>query len=121
MNRSYMMQGHFKDDMLEGEGSRTFSSGKSLTGTWSKNQLIVGKMDNPDGTMYEGEFLGGRPHGNGAKVIGAGKRYEGMFSVGRPWGRGTKVLDGRRIEGHWDRTTFVEGVATERKINEFDR
>ena len=116
-----MMQGHFKDDMLEGEGSRTFSSGKSLTGTWSKNQLIVGKMDNPDGTMYEGEFLGGRPHGNGAKVIGAGKRYEGMFSVGRPWGRGTKVLDGRRIEGHWDRTMFVEGVATERKINEFDR
>ena len=72
--------------MLEGEGSRIYASGKTLTGTWSENMLVKGKMVNTDGTTYEGDWVGGRPHGTGIKVISGGKRYEGMFSVGRPWG-----------------------------------
>ena len=59
----YTIKGSFKDDMLEGEGSRTYSNGKTLTGTWSENFLTNGKMVNSDGTTYEGEWVGGRPHG----------------------------------------------------------
>ena len=63
------MKGEFKNDILNGIGSRTYASGKSLTGTWSENQLVSGKLNNTDGTTYEGEWVGGRPHGLGVKII----------------------------------------------------
>ena len=103
----FKIKGTFKNDQLEGEGTRTYSSGKTLSGEWSENLLVTGKLINIDGTTYEGDWVGGRPHGTGVKVISGGKRYEGMFSVGRPWGIGTKVSGEERTEGYWDRAKFV--------------
>ena len=116
----YVIKGVFKDDTLEGEGTRTYASGKTVQGTWSQGQFIQGKMVNIDGTTYEGEWVGGRPHGTGVKVISGGKRYEGMFSLGRPWGKGAKVSENSRVEGYWDRQKFVEGQPSEEKLNEFN-
>ena len=99
----YTLRGNFKDDTLDGEGSRTYASGKTLHGTWSQGHFCKGKMINIDGTTYEGDWVGGRPHGHGVKVISGGKRYEGMFSLGRPWGKGAKVSETTRIDGYWDR------------------
>lgn len=99
----YTLTGTFKDDFLDGEGSRTYSSGKTLQGTWFEGHFCSGKMVNIDGTTYEGDWVGGRPHGFGVKVISGGKRYEGMFSLGRPWGKGAKVSNNTRVEGFWDR------------------
>ena len=115
----YTIRGEFKDDMLDGEGTRTYSSGKTLTGTWSENMLARGKMVNTDGTAYDGDWVGGRPHGHGVKVISGGKRYEGMFSVGRPWGSGAKVAGDSRAVGYWERAKFVDGEAPEEKAKEF--
>ena len=114
------MQGNFKCDKLDGEGSRVYASGKTLIGTWKENQLDQGKLNNIDGTTYEGGWVGGRPHGTGIKVISGGKKYEGMFSVGRPWGIGTKVSADNRLDGYWDRAKFVEGQASEEKTREFN-
>lgn len=76
---------------LVGEGTRTYQSGKTLRGIWVENELVSGKLYNIDGTTYEGEWMGGRPHGMGVKTISGGKRYEGMFFLGRPWGKGAKI------------------------------
>lgn len=105
--------------MLDGEGSRTYTSGKTITGIWSEGHFSKGKMINIDGTTYDGEWVGGRPHGTGIKVISGGKRYEGMFSVGRPWGKGAKVSGESRTEGYWDRAKFIEGEPSEEKLAEF--
>lgn len=94
---------------LDGDGTRNYSSGKSLQGHWLENELIKGKLYNTDGTTYEGEWLGGRPHGIGVKTISAGKRYEGMFYLGRPWGKGVKInVDEHRDEGYWDGGKFIK-------------
>ena len=77
-------------------------------------------MVNIDGTTYDGEWVGGRPHGTGIKTISGGKRYEGMFSVGRPWGKGAKVSGDKRVDGYWDRAKFVEGQASDEKIKQFE-
>lgn len=80
---------------------------------------MTGKITNTDGTTYEGEWIGGRPHGHGVKVLSGGKRYEGMFSVGRPWGIGGKVSGDRRDDGYWDKAKFISGPAPDGKIDEF--
>ena len=114
------MQSTFKDGMLKGEGQRTYSSGKTVEGIWADNQLVRGKMSLTDGTMYEGEWVGGRPHGMGIKTISGGKRYEGMFSVGRPWGKGAKVSAQKREEGYWEKAKFIVGETPPEKLNEFN-
>ena len=116
----YTIKGMFKDDVLSGEGERTYSSGKTLKGVWNENLLVTGCLVNIDGTTYDGEWVGGRPHGNGVKTISGGKRYEGMFSVGRPWGKGAKVSNDKRVDGYWDRAKFIEGEASEDKIKQFN-
>lgn len=78
--------------------------------------MIKGKLFNPkDNKTYDGEWLGGRPHGFGVKTISEGKRYEGMFYLGRPWGKGAKIdVNEKKDEGYWDaRGKFVKGQVTE--------
>lgn len=110
--KTYTISGRFIRGCLNGEGTRTYISGKTLRGNWVDNELVTGKLYNTDGTTYEGEWLGGRPHGIGVKTI-TGKRYEGMFYLGRPWGKGTKIdSDEKKIEGFWDGSTFKKGNPT---------
>ena len=112
-----MIRGAFRDDMLNGEGKRKYTtSKKELEGFWVDNELIQGKMTLADGTTYEGPFVGGRPHGLGVKTIPGGKRYEGMFSRGRPWGMGTKVQGKVREHGYWEGLKFIiDFVSTEKE------
>ena len=120
LKSGYKIHGIFKEDQLDGSGTRNYSSGKSITGQWRENILISGKMVNVDGTTYEGEWIGGRPHGQGVKVISGGKKYEGMFSVGRPWGIGSKVSGERCDSGYWEKAKFIQGEAPEGRISEFN-
>ena len=43
----------------------------------------------PDGSIYEGEFRDGVPHGQGGMTRKDGGRYEGEFRDGEPTGEGT--------------------------------
>ena len=117
--KEYTIEGKFKMGMLNGPGRRVYSSGKTLTGVWEDGDLVSGKMVNVDGTTYEGDWVGGRPHGNGVKTISGGKRYEGQFSVGRPWGKGCKVSGSKREEGYWDKAKFIKGETPPEKETQF--
>jgi hypothetical protein len=116
----YVIKGSYKKGTLDGEGTRTYKSGKTLKGTWLDNELMKGKLFNIDGTTYDGEWLGGRPHGEGIKTISGGKRYEGMFYLGRPWGKGAKIdANEKRDDGYWDGGKFVKVETPEAKLAEF--
>lgn len=60
-----------------------------------------------DGSVYEGEFLAGKPHGLGKKVhpdghSGSSLSYEGEYRNGRRHGKGKAVFrDGGCFEGEW--------------------
>lgn len=113
-NNSFAIKGNFQNGTMDGEGTRTYLSGKTLKGKWFDNELMSGKLYNIDGTTYDGEWLGGRPHGMGVKTISAGKRYEGMFYLGRPWGKGAKVdASETREEGYWEGGKFLKKEVTE--------
>ncbi len=59
-------------------------------------------VDLPDGAKYGGEFVNGRPHGQGVKTWPSGLGYEGEFRDGKANGRGVETrADGTRIEGQW--------------------
>lgn len=121
-SKSYTIKGHFVKGNLDGEGSRTYASGKTIKGNWFDNELMTGKLYNVDGTTYEGEWLGGRPHGIGTKTISGGKRYEGMFFLGRPWGIGSKIDSSEnREDGFWDGSKFIPGQVTEEQETEFKK
>lgn len=107
---------------MEGEGTRVYQSNKSLTGIWNNNELVTGKLYNIDGTTYEGEWLGGRPHGIGVKTISGGKRYEGMFYLGRPWGKGCKINGGDSKQvGFWEGSHFKNGNVSEQLDADFTK
>ena len=105
--KDYVIEGKFKMGQLHGKGKRKYKGGKVLTGEWDCGELVKGRLENEDGTAYEGEWVGGRPHGNGVKIISNGKRYEGQFSLGRPWGKGCKLSGNKREEGYWDKAKFM--------------
>jgi hypothetical protein len=113
------MKSRFSKGCLDGEGVRTYENGKQLKGIWSKNELINGKLINIDETTYEGEWLGGRPHGTGVKTISGGKRYEGMFYLGRPWGSGCKLEGTESNEGYWEANRFIKAATSEQQFTEF--
>ena len=114
--KEYVIDGKFKMGELHGKGKRKYKGGKTLAGEWEEGELIKGKLENDDGTAYDGDWVGGRPHGNGIKIISNGKRYEGMFSLGRPWGKGCKVSNGKREEGYWDKAKFIKGETPPEKL-----
>ena len=105
---------------LHGKGKRKYRGGKTLSGEWEEGELVRGKLENDDGTAYDGDWVGGRPHGNGIKIISNGKRYEGQFSLGRPWGKGCKVSGEKREEGYWDKAKFIKGETPPEKLTQFN-
>lgn len=115
----FQMKGTFVEGKLEGPGERIYASGKKLTGEWQDNFLVSGKLINVDGTTYEGEWVGGRPHGEGVKTISTGKRYEGMFSLGRPWGKGAKVDGDKKQIGHWDKVKFIRSEPLDHVVQSY--
>lgn len=61
--------------------------------------------------MYEGEWIDGKPHGQGIKTWPDGRKYDGMWNMGKPIGRGRKIYpDGRAKEGNWEDGKFIEGA-----------
>ena len=56
----------------------------------------------PNGKVYEGEYMDGKPHGRGIMKWRDGRAYEGEFKDGKLHGRGTlKLSDGRVYEGEF--------------------
>ena len=61
-----------------------------------------GKKQWPDGTIYQGDFRFGHPHGKGKITYADGGEFEGEFERGYPHGHGIcSYKDGSRYEGDW--------------------
>ncbi len=65
------------------------------------------KMTLLDGSVYEGSFKKGRPHGKGTLVTTNGDRYEGEFSNGLLEGEGVYTFaSGSKYTGDFKKGTF---------------
>ena len=81
-----------------------------------------GNITYGDGAHYEGDLLGGDPHGQGVAMLPSGHRHEGEFrtfvkdgvNVTMPHGQGVSTgPDGSRYEGEWREGSFHgQGVYT---------
>jgi hypothetical protein len=70
--------------------------------------ITTGKTSVPGGLVYEGQFLNGKPSGNGILTFPTGEHYEGEFSDGMRNGHGINTLpNGERQEGTWANDQFV--------------
>lgn len=67
----------------------------------------------PDGTRYEGQFVGGKYHNHGHLRHASGSEYEGQFKEGMAHGQGTfREPDGTVYVGQWE-NDMKEGQGVE--------
>lgn len=70
----------------------------------SRHQVAVEKRHHtwPDGRIYDGEWMGDQPHGQGMLSYADGGQYWGRFVNGKRQGEGLmKFVNGDEYEGHW--------------------
>ena len=48
-------------------------------GDWDDSKLIKGKCQYPDGLIYDGQWIDGKPEGRGVKSWPDGRIYEGYW------------------------------------------
>lgn len=72
--------GEWLNDAMHGQGTITFASGASYSGSWVANQFDgLGCYEWPDGSKYIGMFNKNAMHGQGVYVDAAGRQWEGNF------------------------------------------
>jgi hypothetical protein len=96
----------------DGRGTMTFKNGVRLTSTFENGKPgSTGRIDYPNGDLYEGQLQGYKPHGIGKMTsTSRGEWFEGEFRDGRPDGDGVVGTNaGQRAE-----VTFADGKPTRR-------
>jgi len=59
------------------------------------------RIVSPNGDVYVGEIVSGKPHGQGTRTY-TGNKYVGEWNDGRPNGQGTYTSsNGEKYEGEW--------------------
>ena len=63
------------------------------------------RIVSPNGDVYVGEVMSGKPHGQGTLTLPDGRKYEGEFKDGKPW-NGTLFVKngnifGKFVNGEW--------------------
>ena len=65
-------------------------------------KISLGTCETHDNGIYQGEMLGGKPHGKGKTTFSNGDTYEGEYEKGKRQGYGVYIFtDGERYEGEW--------------------
>ena len=97
--------GEKKDGQPQGQGTLTFSSGKTYVGEFKDGDFHgKGTATFPDGRKYEGEWKHWRFHGQGTETFPNGKKYVGGWKDGKRHGQATKEYpDGRKYVGEYKR------------------
>lgn len=102
----------------------SFADGAVYAGPLDEQGLASGhgRMEWPNGSYYEGDFVGGLFHGEGHYVGASGQQYQGDYSQGTEQGQGrVTFIDGSEyqgaiarglLQGH-GRLTFVDGSVFE--------
>ena len=104
--------GEFKENKREGQGRRTWPDGGYVDGEWKNNMVngkainyIGGDENNPEASIYEGEYVDGKWDGYGTYTWPSGQKYEGEWKEGKYNGHGKLTYSNDTVfEG-----TFVDG------------
>ena len=101
-------EGEWRDDLYNGFGKMIYSNGSIYEGEWEDNQYNgTGVYTYADSTAeaphyYEGELVNGKSNGQGKRVSADGTVYEGEWKNGERNGYGKQVyVDGAVYEGEW--------------------
>ena len=94
--------GEKKDGKSHGQGTLTFSSGKTFVGEFKDGDFHgKGTSTYPDGRKYEGEWKFWNHHGQGTETW-KDYKYVGGWKDGRKHGQGTETRkDGYKYVGGW--------------------
>lgn len=99
--------GRVRDGERHGQGQLTLSDGRMFKGSWHKGAIFAGgtiteadgtrrpngpltgqgRLEQPNGAVFEAVFQRGAPHGRGRILYPDGSRYEGRFENGRRVGQ----------------------------------
>ena len=65
-------------------------------------EIRIGSYEYPDGAIYQGELVKGKPHGKGITRFKNGDYHEGYYVKGKRQGKGTyQFSDGEKYVGDW--------------------
>lgn len=68
----------------------------------AQQQIEKRQFSWPDGRLYDGEWMRGKPHGQGMLTYPDGGQYWGRFNAGKRQGEGMmKFVNGDEYEGEW--------------------
>lgn len=74
------MAGGWANDLREGAGACTYSTGVVYKGDWVQDRPHGhGEVRLPDGSVYEGQLIDGAVHGHGKMVYPTGIMYDFLF------------------------------------------
>lgn len=100
--------GGFKDGVRHGDGILLMPGGRKIVGVWENNQIKSGTYTEPDGTVYEGQWMFRERNGQGTLTFPDGRKYIGEFKSDQRHGQGTMHYpDGRKYVGD-----FLSGKRT---------
>ena len=100
--------GEFKDGVRHGEGILLMPGGRKIVGVWENNEVVSGTYTEPDGTVYEGQWMYRERNGRGTLTFPDGRKYTGDFKSDQRHGQGTMLYpDGRQYVGD-----FFQGKRT---------
>ncbi len=129
-------EGYWKNSKPNGQGTLKKKQEADVSGMWQDGKLVENAGDAPErvvyeelpdcnltdcenglgrytyqnGSMYEGEFLNGMPHGQGVCYYVNGDKYTGDWVRHQPNGKGAMVYaNGDRLDGMWNEGEFVRG------------
>ena len=98
-----------KGDCQHGFGIMVWPDGTRYEGQWKggrfHGQGMAWRLDGE--WIYEGDFVNGMPHGVGREVDGV-VEYRGVFKNGLRHGSGVLIkADGSRVHGRWEDGEYV--------------
>ncbi len=100
--------GGFKDGVRQGDGILLMPGGRKIVGIWEDNEIKSGTYTEPDGTVYEGQWMFRERNGPGTLIFPDGRKYIGEFKSDKRHGQGTMLFpDGRKYVGD-----FLSGKRT---------
>jgi hypothetical protein len=107
-NLEAFYEGEVVDGQPHGKGKLTWEKFKEnkfdifFEGTFKEGRPIKGKLQEWDGTIYEGEFEQPSEYGHGKITYKDGLEYFGSWQHGERMGEGSMIFnDGSKFNGDW--------------------
>jgi hypothetical protein len=101
-------EGEVVDGQPHGKGKLTYEKSKEhksqifFEGTFKEGRPIKGKLQEWDGSIYEGEFKQLSEYGHGKITYKDGLEYFGSWQYGERMGEGSMIFsNGVEFNGHW--------------------